>query len=316
MKKIGKQFDKISSSTWDYASTVAHSNNAKKAARLRKKLLKTVDKARVKVSKMSDYRGDVAYRDSTVSYLQLTYNVLNNDFAKIVDMAAIAEDSYDAMEAYLKAKEIANRKLDDAGAMIDGQQKKFAAANNINLTESKDKKGKKLQAAGEAFSYHNKCYLIFFKSYKQESYMLKALAEQDMNALQQNANALTTCTTEGIRKTDSLKAFKTDVTLKAMCKEVLIFFKTEATKQVPVLVSYPAKKENFDKVKSAYNAKPQSSRSKADDTEMKKSESAFKKQTTEYIKTIVDLQKKRSALLTKWDKTISKFLDKQVPKYK
>jgi hypothetical protein len=316
MKKIGKQFDIISSCTWDYAATVAHSTNAKKVAKRRKKLLKTIDKAQKKVNRLPDYKGDVAYRDATVSYLRLTYDVLNNDFAKIVDMAAIAEDSYDAMEAYMKAKELANQKLDVAGAAIDLQQHSFAKAHNINLTESKDKKGKKLQVAGEAFKYHNKCYLIFFKAYKQEAYMLDALSQRDMNALQQNANALSVCVAEGIHKTDTLKAFKADPSLKAMCKEILVFYKTEAAKQVPLLISYPAKKESFDRVKQAYDVKSQSSRTKIEENDMKKAESEFKKQTTEYIKTIIDLNKKRSALLTKWEKALSKFLDKQVPKYK
>jgi len=301
---------------WDYASTVAHSDQAKKIKKRRKKLLKTIDKAKNKVSRMSDFNGDGTYRDSVVSYLTLTYRVMTDDFSKIVDMAAVAEDSYDAMDAYLKAKEIANQKLDVAGNMIDLQEHQFAAAHGINLTESKDLKGKKLATAGEVFKYYNKCYLIFFRSYKQEMYMLEALIRKDDNALQQNLSALLKCATEGIRKADSLKPFKNDATLKAMCKDVLVFYKTEASKDASILINYPVKKEQFDKLQQAYKAKAPANKTKADDTQMKKEETEFKKVSTEYAKTLADLNKKRKDLLTKWDKTGSKFLDKQVPKNK
>jgi hypothetical protein len=316
LQKINKPFTRIASHLWDYTSAVGHGKKSRKVDRRRKKLLKSLEKAQRKVAGMPDYKGDEAYRDSVVSYLKLTYNVFNKDFAKIVDMEAIAEESYDAMEAYLKAEEMANQKLHFAGAMLEAQENEFASGHGITLIASKNKIGKKLEIAGEVFKYYNKFYLIFFKSYKQEAYMLEALIKHNDAALQQNADALASCSMEGIRKTDSLKAFKNDPTIKAMCKDLQLFFKTEATKQVPILITYSVKNENYLKIKAAYNLKTDKDHSKAEIAQMTKTTSDFKKLTTDYIKTIEEMNKKRSDLISKWNKAVAKFLDKQIPKYK
>ncbi len=63
---------------------------------------------------MPSYNGNKALRDSAVSYLKILYSVFNEDYSKLVNMEEIAEQSYDAMEAYLLAQEKAGEKLDQA----------------------------------------------------------------------------------------------------------------------------------------------------------------------------------------------------------
>ena len=61
---------------------------------------------------MQPYKWRWCFRDSVVRYLELSYAVLNNDYAKIMDMEEISEQSYDAMEAYMLAQQIANDKME------------------------------------------------------------------------------------------------------------------------------------------------------------------------------------------------------------
>ena len=70
--------------------------------------------AKNNIAKMPDFEGDKSLRDSTVSYLSLCYNVLNEDYSKILDLEEIAEQSFDLMEAYLLAQQKAGEKLDEA----------------------------------------------------------------------------------------------------------------------------------------------------------------------------------------------------------
>jgi hypothetical protein len=151
---ITAEFTKISKDTWSYTSAASHGKKAKKVDNLRKELISTVYEAKKKIERMPDFKKDGSLRDSLVSYLNLNYNVLKQDYAKIMDLEDIAEQSYDLMEAYLLAQEIADKKLENAGDMIEAQQIIFADKNNITLVYSEDKISKKLKEANLVYEYY------------------------------------------------------------------------------------------------------------------------------------------------------------------
>jgi hypothetical protein len=68
------------------------------------------------------------------------------------------------------------------------------------LVESTDKISKKLEQSDRVNKYYNKVYLLFFKSYKQEAYLLEATTKQNVNAMEQNKNNLLKYATEGLNE--------------------------------------------------------------------------------------------------------------------
>jgi hypothetical protein len=316
LQNISTQFSAIRDDTWDYTSAVAHSKSAKKIENKRKELLKTISAAQKKISNMSAYDGDAGLRDSVVSFLTMDYNIINYDYAKIVDMEEIAEQSYDQMEAYLLAQEKANNKLDAANDNLLLEQQKFAEAHNINLIENKDKISKKLEKSGLVFSYYNKIYLIFFKSYKQEAYLLDAMNKSDVNSIEQNKNTLILYDSIGLSTLDTMRSFKGDASLKTACKAVLNFYKTEAGSKLKDISDYYISKEKFDKIKTAFEAKSESSRTKADVDKYNAAVAEINKTGKKYQLVNDDLNLKRNTAVENWNTAVKTFLDKQVPKYK
>ena len=152
--KMSKEFRAITADMWDYTSAVAHGKSAKKVENRRKDVLKTNMDAQNKIRSMGAFEGDKTLKDSVLAYLKLSYNVINYDYAKIVDMEEISEQSYDAMEAYMLAQEKANEKLNASGDMVDKQYDAFAAKHNITLIDNESKIEKNLKVAGEAFKYY------------------------------------------------------------------------------------------------------------------------------------------------------------------
>lgn len=114
MQTIGNQFYQISNDRMSYTSAASHGKSARKVEKKRTELINTIKTAEASIRKMKAFNGSVAYRDSVVSYLKLNRIVLTEDYGKILDMEEIAEQSYDAMEAYMLAKEKAEEKLDVA----------------------------------------------------------------------------------------------------------------------------------------------------------------------------------------------------------
>lgn len=316
MDKMSKEFKDISADMWDYTSAVAHGKSAKKVESRRKDVLKSNKDAQSKIKAMGAFDGDNVLKDSVLAFLKLSYDVINYDYAKIVDMEEIAEQSYDAMEAYLLAQERANEKLNVSGEMIDRQYSEFAKKHGIMLIDKEDKIEKNLKIAGAAFKYYNNVYLVFFKSYKQEAYMIDALNKSDVNALKQNADALSKFSDEGLSKLDTLKPFKGDATLKLACKEMLAFYKKEATAKIPVIVNFAVKKESFDKIKAVMDSKDAKSRTKEDVDAYNAAVNDFNKASNEYNAVNNELNTNRTNLLNKWNDSVMKFLDRQVPKAK
>jgi len=316
MDKIDIQFKNIMYDSWDYVSAASHGKNVRKIENRRKDLLKTIADAQKIIKKMQGFEGDLSYRDTVLSYLQLSYDVFNKDYAKIVDMEEIAEESYDNMEAYLLAQQIAEEKLDKANDNLNMEQEKFAVSHGITITENKDKVAKKLETSSKVIKYYNVVYLIYYKSYKQELYLINAMNSNDVNGMEQNKNALVTCTTAGLAALDTIKSFKGDISIVSSCKAVLNFYKTEASTKMKDIIDYFIAKENFDKIKAAFDAKAQASRTKTDVDQYNKAVNEMNIGLKKFSAINDDLNNKRSTAFTNWNNVSEKFIDVHVPKYK
>lgn len=315
MDKIGKEFNRISEETWDYTYAVAHNKKGKQIESQRKQMLNANRSALNKIKNMPGFQGDNAYRDSTARYLELSYQVLNNDYSKIVDMEEIAEQSYDAMEAYMTAQELANDKLDAAFDVAAAAQQKFAADNNIKLTDDKSKTGEKLEKASEVFKFYNKLFLIFYKPYKQELYLLEAQMKGDINGMKQNQEALSKLAKEAKEKAKPIEPYKKNTTLKPALNEVMDFYIYEADTKITPLVDFYLKKEKFEKLKTAMDQKGNKA-SKSEVDEYNKATAEYNKATAEYNNISNDLNNKRSSALTYWENAVTRFLDRNVSKKK
>jgi hypothetical protein len=316
MEKINREMNAIMIDSWDYTSEVAHGKSARKAEAKRRNLVITSKLAMNRVSNMGEFNGSTQFRDSVVEFLRINYLVLKEDYDKIVNMEDIAEQSYDLMEAYLLAKELAGEKLDSASDRMQEQQKIFAAANNINLVENKDKMAKKMEKAGDVIKHYNAVYLIFFKSYKQEAYMMDAISKKDVGAMEQNKNALAATSSDGLARLNSVVQYKNDRSMIFAAKNALDFYQAEASTKMGNIIDFYIWKENFEKIRSALEAKPKQDRTNEDITQYNDAVNEFNKRLNILNKLYKDLNADRERVLDNWDRTAKHFMDSHIPKYK
>jgi hypothetical protein len=316
MSFITQQNREIMQDVLSYTSAVAHGKSAKKVENRRQAQLQTTKDAIKKVSAMSPYKGDKDYRDSCVSFLNITYHILNDDYGKIVNLEEVAEQSYDAMEAYLLAQDLANEKLQEAHGRLMIVERSFAAKNNVTLIESNDELSKKVEIASKVNTYHRKIYLIFFKSYKQEMYMLDAMSKKNVNGVEQNRNTLQNFSEEGIAKIIGIQAFNGDNSMIIASRQLLEFYKSECKDKVPGLTAFYLKEENYQKVKKAFDAKSQSERTQSDVDQYNKAVNEFNQAVNEFNNTNNQLNANRGKLIDSYNKASQNFLDKHTPKYK
>lgn len=314
MSDISKLLDNVQADLWSYTNAVSHNKSARKVEKKRNEIIETIKKSKDYVWKMPSYKGDKSLKDSAYSYLKVSYAVMTEDYSKLMNMEDIAEQSYDAMEAYLLAKEIASNKQDTATRKLNSAYKNFAAKNNVTLNDKRDETAQKLTEASAVYNYYNVIYLIFFKSFKQEIYVMDALNKNNISAIKQNTDALSKFAEEGLKKTDTIRSFKNDASLKTACKEALTFYKNEADTKLNTLSDFLIKKEAFEKIKKSIDAKAQSKRTQNDVDEFNKAVTDYNAASGVFNTTIEKLNAERSKVLTKWNSTSDAFIDKQVPK--
>jgi hypothetical protein len=312
MTYIGDKEREVTKKYLNYVSAASHGKSLRKVDKLREQLINTIYETRIAVQGVPPFKGDKSLREASVTYLQLSYRVFNEDYGKIVNMEEIAEQSYDAMEAYLMAQKLATEKLDEAGKKRNQTGKEFAAKNNINLVDLGDIMDQKVKTSTRVTDYYNKIYLLFFKSYRQESYLIEALNKGNIISIEQNKNSLLKYATDGLEKLDTMDAFDSDASLKAACQRALQFYKSEAG-DVTGMTDFLLKKESFDKLQKSFNSKPAAKRTQADVDEYNKSINEMNQAGNAYNKLNNEVNKKRTNILDGWNDTVKKYWDNHMP---
>ncbi len=298
-----------------YVSTAAHSSRKRKIERLRVQTVVSITDCRYKITELPLYKGDNSFRQSSLNYVLLCYKVFNEDYAHIVNMEDIAEQSYDAMQAYLLLQEATNDTLKVAMARMAKAQQDFAAKYNIKLVDQKTELDDKMDAADKLSKYHDKVYLLFFKCSWEDEQLTGAVNKKSITAIEQARNALDKYALEGMAALDTLRAFESDPSLSVACKQALAFYKKEAETQMPQVTDFFLKEENFDKIKKAMDAKGDS-RTQQDVDTYNKAVNDMNAGADKYNQVNADLNNGRSQVIKNWNDTDKSFLDTHTPYYK
>jgi hypothetical protein len=299
-----------------YVSAVAHGRRARKVEKLRQQVLENITQCRYNTTDLPLYKGDNSLRKGSIDYIQLCYDVFNEDYAKVVNMEELAEQSFDEMQAYILLQDKISQKLDEASANLEKVNRAFAAKYNVNLITEKTPLSEKLETAGKLNTYMNKVYLVFFKCNWEDGLMVKAMNEKKVNDVEQARSALLRYANEGLSGLDSLRNFAGDPSLANSCKEALQFYKKAAENEVPKLTDFFLKEEDFEKLKKAFNDKPASDRSKDDVNAYNKSVKDINQSVGAFNQTNQNLNNSRNQMLNNWSETQKRFADEHMPEYK
>ncbi len=313
MNLFSQREEILSESYMSYMSEVAHGGRARKMEKRRGEVIKAVKESIYEAGKTSPYKGDASLRDAYKEYWTVLLNIFNEEYHKVVDMEEVAEQSYDAMEAYLLIQEKAGDKLESAYEKVAQSYKAFALNHEVRLLEAQQTKlSKKLGQTGSVNQYYNGVYLIFFKSYVQEEAMLKALNANDLNGTEQARGSMLKFANEGLARLDTTKSFKGDASVISACKNVLTFHKSEA-EQFSTITGFLISKEEFDKAKKSFDSRLANKRTQKDVDEYNKLLKEFNNTIVVYNKVNGALNTSRSKVLDNWEKVRKKFFDVHVP---
>lgn len=302
----------ISQRYLSYISETAHGNKLRKIEQKRREVVNALKAVQTNVTKLKPYKGDTLLKRNYETYITMLNSVFNEDYGKIVDLEEIAEQSYDKMEAFLLAQEQADAKLNQAQDQFANAFEKYAAANNIRLLDNKSKLEKKMMKIGQANKYYRQIYLVFFKTFKQEAYLLDAIQHKDVNGVEQNRNTLKKYSLEGLTKLDTARAFKSNQTLLQSAKKYLLFAKNEADKII-FFNEYTMRTDEFDKMKKAYETSGKN-KTKEEIDSYNLAVKNINKAINDYNSDMQQLDKNRTTALNYWNASAKAFFETYIPK--
>ena len=265
MKKISADEQAISRDMWAYMRASARGRNARALDKKRQELIKTYYAAKNRVSQMPSYKKDPSFKAAMAQYYQLNLRVLQEDYAKIIDLEEIAENSYDLMEAYLTAMELVDVKMDSAFSKLSRAQKSFAEKNNIRLVEGEGSRlSQKIRKVGRINGYVNDVFLVFFKVRHQERYLVEAQNKGDIGAMDQASQKLMEFAKEGKAELEEMGPFGgTDYSLIQAVNSLMDFYIMESNTAASIIEFYIVK-EDMNKSSKYMNSKKQKDLTQAD----------------------------------------------------
>lgn len=313
---ISSALEGMNKSYMRYMSAAAHSRRAKKIEKLRLQTIESIIHTKANIGSLPPYKDDNSLRKSALDYVQLCYKVFNDDYAHIVNLEEIAEQSYDAMEAYILLQEKTNEKVQEAVANMSAASAAFAGKYNVNLVETKNELTEKMMAADKLNHYRNQVYLCFFKCHWQEGQIIDAINHKNLNNMEQARNALASYAKGGMAALDSLQNFEGDTSLAAACKQALGFYKNEAENELPRLTDFYLKQDHFEKIQKAFNAKASNARTQQEIDAYNKSVADINNATDSFNKTNAGINNARTQVLRNWNQAEKTFVDHHMPHYK
>ena len=241
------ELSKVESLRRAYAIAFTEGASPLAAEKRRRALLTGTARAITKVSRMKPLAGDSSVRDSMLRYLTITFACANEEFVGVADMETISELSFDAMESYLLAREHAFRTLEASARSLNACVVRFADRHGVTLKRDRD--ADRPRAA--AFRNYNKIYGIFFECYKQEAYLLEAIAREDIAGVEQNRRALARSAEMAVAELNSMKDDAAG--LAAPCRDLLDFYIAESG-ALEGASAYLAETDNFARVKTVFQS--------------------------------------------------------------
>ncbi|SFU42579.1 hypothetical protein SAMN05216480_10388 [Pustulibacterium marinum] len=312
---LSKENEKLNTQVWQYTKAVAHDKRPRKIEKTRKNLVTQIQLSKRKISQMPSVDGDDTYKNEFVNYLTIYENSINNDYAKIVDLKEIAEQSYDAMEAYILLQEKVDEKMEHASTEIDSAQATFAKKYNINLVAGQESDlSKKMKISNAVFQHKNAAYLPFFKANFQENLLIGSLGSHNVGDIQQKASALQAFAQEGLDSLQTIQAYNNDSSIIDVTKKVLLFYKEEAEISVPEMIDFMLLNDKITKMQQALESKKAKDRTKEEIDEYNNLVKQVNTEVAKFNKTNERLNQERTVLLTEWETVSNNFLSKHIPK--
>ncbi|HEX8330475.1 MAG TPA: hypothetical protein VF629_23285 [Hymenobacter sp.] len=167
-----------------YISKAAHSENDRKIESRRLEVVEQNKVAVAKIQRMPAYKGNADLRSSALTAFKTMLEVYSADYKQVNALAATRTQSFEAMERYFAAQEVAEQKLAVVNDSMNASQRRFARQFGMSIEPNREttKLDEYTRQVTVVNKYQHQVFLPYFRVQKASAKLTDALNAQDAAA--------------------------------------------------------------------------------------------------------------------------------------
>ncbi|NVK04326.1 MAG: hypothetical protein HWD92_05860 [Flavobacteriia bacterium] len=310
MEEMDDHIEQLKGETWSYLKAATRGRSARTMERRREDLIEELGDVRRDVVELGSFHGNRSYQQAVLEYLRISDLVMRQDFARLMDLEEVANQSYDAMEAYLLASEIAGNKLDSAFADYADAKATFATEYNIRLVEGEmSRRERRMVAASNALEYYNDMFLVYFRANVQDIIIIDVMNNGDVLELEQNISALKEAAQMSMAVLDTFPDFNGDRKLSRKANELMEFYIELSEEHYPKVVEFYIAKEDFEELHARIESTRERDLTQEDIDTYNAAVENYNQMIEVYNTTNEQLNDLRSEHYEMWEEAVEDFFD-------
>ena len=241
---------------FEYISFNVHSEEYELMESKRKEVADQIILSKEKISSMPSLDGDTRLRDEAVEALNEYQLAFELDYKNIIGLKRKSKDSYEAMEAYWKAEDKAEEKVNKATTRLRKAQHVYASKNNMKVVDKDDALEQKMAKITAVNTYWREIYLQFFKVSKEYDLLWDLLSKEKPEPIEHQRKQVMKKVEEVLPLVKAKASFNGDIEFRDQTVDLLEYYQqvaqTDFAKIVDVLGKKPTQEE-IDLVNSIIN---------------------------------------------------------------
>lgn len=229
---IVEEMNEIVTKNLEYISQSVHSQNYEQIELKRQNLVKQIKIAYQAISQQPPYEKGELLQSECIAVLKIYQQVFEVELQEANLLKQTSEESFEAMEAYFKSRDIAEKNLEKATDRFYKAQKAFIKIHNIpveNVSENTEIEAQ-FKNMAEVNAYIRALYLMNFQLSKYNAIFFEAVGNKDVAGLDAKRKRIESAANTSLSELSKMSDFKGDRDLLEKTIDIVEFYQEMSSK--------------------------------------------------------------------------------------
>lgn len=241
LEQINAEHSAVTARNLEYIQYSVHVEDYVEVEKKRQEVLRQMDETLKRTAAMPAFNGNAAMRDEMLATVKSYRESFTIEFNELNLLKKESKASFEAMEAYMKAQDEAEKKLGQASKRFYTAQKAFAKEHNIRLVEAEE--NSEVDQINQVNAYHRAIFLKYFKVSKHSAVFMEALSKEDAKSMERARMQLSNDTDAALLVLRKMPGFKGDVAYRDATIKLIEFYDQLAEDGFQKITAIKRKKE-------------------------------------------------------------------------
>lgn len=260
---ITEEQNKLLRKIMDYNLFITYHSNLTEINQKRMDILDQVNFSIERLKALESFKGDSKLKESSIEVYLLYKQCYDIEFNEVNNLRNLRENSFEDMERYNKALELAEEKLKTAGDKFYKAQTEFSKKHAITIKTSDVQN--QLEDQWKLNKHIRLVYLEFFRVFKSDDLFMSAMNNQDVEGMEKRRIEIIKNAEISLSSLKNIASFKKDTSFLSLTSSLIEYHKNLAENDYVKLVKIIAKGDTmtnqdideFNEIATRVNTKSQ-----------------------------------------------------------